>query len=237
MKTTHGKIEPRIKLWPFVAIAIGAAALLCVTGCKYLGADTTAPNAVERQLFNTVTNYVDVPVVKSLTNYVTKEVTLFATNTIGQIVTVTNEVQTPVYTTVTVTNTIPQYENSVNERAKAGARGAAGILNYFFPGSGPMAATGLLAVLAAWAQARSGKRQQTAAALAQQMETVLEFIKTLPNGAAYKEAITGFLKSHQMESGVAEQVLNLIEDKVSNADARAAMEEIKAALTAAQKPA
>jgi hypothetical protein len=236
MKTEirNQKSATRIKLWAAAAVVMAVLALSTVTGCKQFGADTSAPNAVEKQLFTTVTNYVAVPVQVSVTNYVTKEVTLFQTNTVGQIVTVTNEVPTPVYSVKWVTNEVPQYENTVSDRTKASVTGFGGILNYFFPGAGPIGTTGVLALLAAWAQLRSGKRQQTASALTQQMETVLEFIKTLPNGAGYKEAITGFLQKHQMEAGVADQVLSLIENQVSNKDAKAAVEEIKNSIKATQ---
>lgn len=229
--------KKRIKLWPFAAALMAALALACVTGCKYVGADTSAPNAVERQLFTTVTNYVDVPVQVPVTNIVVKEVTVFQTNTVGQIVTMTNQISQPVYSVVWETNHVPQYENAVSDHMKSTVTGLSGVLNYFFPGVGPIAGSGVLALLAAWAQLRSGKRQQTASALTQQMETVLEFIKTLPNGAAYKQAITNFLQQHQMEAGVANQVLKLIENQVSNPDARAAVDEIKNSIAAAQETA
>lgn len=222
-----------IKLWPFAAGAMTVLVLLLFTGCNLIGADTTAPSAVERQLFVTKTNFVDVPVQVQVTNYVTKEVVLNQTNTVGQIVTVTNVVEQPVYSIQTVTNHIPQYENTVSDRTKASVTSAGGILNYFFPGMGGMISSGALALLGAWAHLRSGKRQQTAVALSQEVESIREFIKTLPSGAKYDTAITSFLQSHQMETGVSQQVLNLLENEIDYPQAKAAIEEIKGTLNAA----
>lgn len=228
------KPEVRIKLWPLAAFTMALLALASFTGCKQFGADTSAPNVVEQKLFTTVTNFVAVPVQVPVTNIVTKEVTLYQTNTVGQIVTVTNEVQQPVYSVVWKTNEVPQYENTVSDNTKATVSAGGSILNTFFPGVGGMASTGIMALLAFWAQLRSGKRKQTASSLAQEMETALEFIQSLPNGAAYKQAITNFLQAHQMEAGVSEQVLGLLENQVSNPDARAAVDEIKNSIAAAQ---
>jgi hypothetical protein len=229
------KTEPRIKLWTLTAVSMTAAVAMLLTGCKLFGADPAAPNAVEKVLFTTKTNFVEVPVQVSVTNYVNKELVFNQTNTVGQIVTVTNEVQTPVYSVVTVTNIIPQYQNTVSPSTTASVTGASGILNYFFPGSGPIVSAGILALLGGWAQLRSSKRQDTSAALAQEAETILEFIKTLPNGAAYKQAITTFMQAHQLDAGVADQVLGLLDNEVSNPDAKAAVEEIRGTLSAVSK--
>lgn len=224
---------PRLKLWPLMAVTLALVALPLVGGCKAFGTDTSAPSAVEHAIFTTVTNFVNVPVQVQVTNFVTKEIVLNQTNTIGQILTVTNEVQTPVYSVVTVTNVIPQYQNTVSDQTKAGVSGFATVLNYFVPGSAGIATTGILAILGAWAQLRSGKRQDTSIALAQEAETIREFIKTLPNGTKYDQAITTFMQAHQLESGVADQVLSLLDKEVSNPDAKAAIEEIQGTLKAA----
>jgi hypothetical protein len=226
------KSETRIKLWPMTAVIMAILAIGCLTGCKEFGTDTTAPNVVEQKLFTTVTNYVQVPVQQTNTTYTTNTVTQFATNTVGQIVTVTNEVVQPKYNLVWVTNEVPQYQNTVSSNTASTVSTAGGILNMFFPGIGSAVSSGVLALLAIWAQARSGKRQQTASALAQEVETILEFVKSLPNGANYQLAITQFLQSHQLETGVANQVLSLIENQVSNPEAKAALEQIKNTLTA-----
>jgi len=232
-KVQSPESKVRIKLWPLAVVTMAILALSSLTGgCSLVGADTSAPNAVERQLFTTVTNYVAVPVQVAQTNYVTKEVVINQTNTVGQIVTVTNQVEQPVYSVVWKTNEVPQYENSVSQKAAATVTGAGGILNYFFPGMGAVASSGILALLGLWAQARSGKRQDTSVALAQEVETIREFIKTLPSGAKYDTAITAFLQSHQMEAGVANQVLGILQNEVSNADAKAAITEVQNTLKA-----
>lgn len=222
----------RIKLWPFTAMLLAIADAPLLGGCSVLGTDTSAPNAIEHKLFTTVTNYVEVPVQKSVTNYVAKEVTVYQTNTVGQIMTVTNVVSTPVYSVVTVTNLVPQYENTVKTGTADTVKAGGGILNTFFPGVGSMASSGVLALLALWAQMRSGKRQDTSAALVQEVETMREFIKTLPSGTKYDAAITAFLQQHQLEAGVATQVLGLLDNQVSNPDAKAAIEQIQGTLKA-----
>lgn len=236
MKNATQKSESKsgIKLWPIAALSMALLAVAASGPCSTIGADTSAPNAVEQKLFTTVTNFVAVPVQTTNTTFTTNVVTQFQTNTVGQIVTVTNEVVQPKYNLVWVTNEVPQYENTVSASTKATVRGGGGILNTFFPGVGSMASSGVLAVLAIWAQLRSGKRQVTAATLAQEVETMREFIKTLPSGTKYDQAITTFLQGHQLEAGVADQVLGLLENQVSNPDARAAIEEIKGTLTAVQ---
>jgi hypothetical protein len=201
-------------------------------GCSILGTDTSAPNAVEQKLFTTVTNYVPVVVQTTNTTFATNVVTQFQTNTVGQIVTVTNTVVQPEYNLVTVTNQIPQYENTVSTNTANVVTAAGGVLNTFFPGMGSMAGAGVMALLGLWAQLRSGKRQDTSAALAQEVETMREFILTLPSGTKYDQAITTFLQQHQLESGVAEQVLGLLENEVSNPDAKAAVAEIQGTLKA-----
>lgn len=217
------------------SLAIAAfAATLVSSGCKLLGADTAPPNAVEQKLFTTVTNYVPAVVQQTNTTYSTNLVTQYQTNTVGQVVTVTNTVVEPKYNLITVTNQIPQYQNTVSESTKSAVSAAGGVVNTFFPGIGGIASTGVMALLALWAQMRSGKRQQTSAALAQEVETMREFIKTLPSGTKYDQAITAFLQSHQLESGVADQVLSLLKNEVSNADAKAAIGEVQNTLKAMQ---
>jgi len=230
---TKGKMKNRrMKLWPLAAVTMALLALATFTGCKEFGADTSAPNVVEQKLFTTVTNFVAVPVQTTNTTFATNVVTEFQTNTVGQIVTVTNEVVQPKYNLVWVTNEVPQYQNTVSANTANIVATGGGVLNTFFPGVGGIAGTGIMALLALWAQLRSGKRQVTAATLAQEVETMREFIKTLPSGTKYDTAITAFLQQHQLEAGVAGQVLGLLENQVSNPDAKAAIEEIKGTLTA-----
>jgi len=59
-----------------------------------------------------------------------------------------------------------------------------------------------------------------------------EFIQALPNGTKYDAAITAWLQQHQMQAGVAQQVLGILENNVSNPEAKAAVNEISATLTA-----
>ena len=56
------------------------------------------------------------------------------------------------------------------------------------------------------------------------------FIQNLPNGTKYDQAITAFLQQHQVDSNIAQQVLTLIDNNFINPQAKAAVEEINAAL-------
>lgn len=233
-ENTNQNPKNRMKLWPFLCLTLTAVIISLAAGCSALGTDTSAPNAVEHALFTTTTNFVNVPVQVVVTNQMTNTITQFQTNTVGQIVTVTNIQILPQYQTIWETNVVPQYENTVSSNTTAVVNTAGGVLNTFFPGIGGIASTGVAALLALWAQLRSGKRQDTSAALSQEVETMLEFIKTLPQGTQYYQALTAFLQSHQVDAGVATQVLGLLENEVSNPDAKAAVAQILGTLTAVQ---
>lgn len=212
------------------------ALALCITGCKLVGTDPSAPNGFERLVFTTVTNYIAVPMQVTQTNIVTHEQVVYATNTVGQIVTVTNVFFMPEYRVVTITNIIPQYENKVNGGTTATIQAAGTAINTFLPGVGGIASSGLLALLGLWAQLRSSKRGQTNSTLAQEIETIREFIKSLPSGAKYDQAITAFLQTHQLESGVAQQVLGILQNQVDNQEAKTALQEIQNTLKVATTP-
>lgn len=208
------------------------ASFCIITGCSLVGTDPKAPSAFEQNLFTTVTNYVDVVRSHTVTNFV--EVPVYKTNEVGQIVTATNIV--PQYEIVTVTNTIPQYSNTTKPEVKESIAGAGGFINTFFPGAGSIISTGLVALLGAWAQLRSSKRKSTAIALAQEIETVRQFIKTLPNGTNYDVAITKFLQDHQIEAGVIDQVLAVLGSHVNSDEAKGAVNFIDDAVKAASTP-
>ena len=89
-----------------------------------------------------------------------------------------------------------------------------------------MVTMGLLALLGAWGHLRSYKAGNTASAIAQEVETLREFIQALPNGTKYDTAITSWLQNHQMETGVAQQVVGILANSVSNPDAKVAANEI-----------
>jgi hypothetical protein len=206
------------------------ACLLPLTGCSSLLGGP--PTAVERTIFTTVTNYV--PQVVQVTNVttLTNTVVTQVTQTNGITLYNTNTVLEHTLQVVTETNIVPVYQLTTSANTQATATAAGGVLNTFFPGVGSLVAPGILALLAIWGRLRSNKLGDTAAAVSQEVETLREFIQALPNGTKYDAAITSWLQSHQLETGTAVQVVKLLEDRVSNPDAKAAAAEISATLTA-----
>lgn len=199
-----------------------------ISGCSQFG---SAPNAFEQVVFTTITNYQDVVTMK--TNTVQELVQRWETNQVGQIVSVTN------FETVTLfryeTNKQPVYDHVVSDAAKADVAVVGTAVNTFFPGFGGLVSTGLMGILAGWAQYRSSKRGRTSETLSQEVQTLLEFIKLLPNGPGYKEAITKWLQEHQVEQDVASQVLGLISKHVDKDEAKDAVVEIQKHLEAMRK--
>lgn len=232
--------------WPIVCIiaAIGFVAV----GCKLMSG-TEAPTSAERAFFNVQTNYVQVPQTVLSTNIVTETntVQVLQTNVTGQVVVALQTNVVPQYVITPLTNYVnqPVYTLTPNATAATATTGIATIVNSFIPGAGTLAGGGLTAILGLWGWLRSYKggkagiqvAQQSASALAQEMETVLEFVNTLPNGAAYSTAITNWLQSHQVQTGTAATILQTIENEVSNPDAKAAVEDIIATLTTMGTPA
>lgn len=213
---------------PLLLTVIAVGLLVGLIGCSQFG---KAPNAFEQVVFTTITNYQDVVTMK--TNTVQEVVQRWETNQVGQIVSVTN------VETVTVfkyeTNKVPVYDHVVSDAAKADVAVVGTAVNTFFPGIGGLVSTGLMGLLAGWAQYRSSKRGRTSETLSQEVETLLEFIKLLPNGPGYKEAIVSWMQTHQVEQNVASQVLSLIDKHVDNAEAKDAVSEIQKLLEAMRK--
>jgi hypothetical protein len=221
-------------------LAVGIASLVFITGCGSLasefGATPAAPSTVERVLYNTVTNFVEIPVTVTNTVQATNQVVVTTTNIIGQTVTVTNQVVQVITSTQTVTNVVPVYQLTPSATAGAAVSGITTVGNFIAPGLGTLggiAATGLLAL---WGWLRSGKKGATNDVIAQEVETLREFIQALPNGTKYDAAITAWLQAHQVQTGVATQVLSVLENSVDNPAAKVAAQDIIAAITAAGTP-
>ena len=220
-----------------LSIIAGLLALLAVTGCATeFGVNPKGPSAVENKLYTTVTNYVTATVNQTNTVTVTNIAQVTVTNTVGQVIpiTVTNTVQQVQIIPVTVTNQAITMTTAPSTAATIQAGGA--IINGFAPGIGSMVSAGLLALFGLWGHLRSSKAINTSAAIAQEVETLREFIQTLPQGAKYDTAITAWLQAHQMETGTAQQVLGLLANNVDNPAAKAAAAEIQNTLAALQKP-
>lgn len=148
-----------------------------------------------------------------VTNYVTV-VTTNAPTVAGQPPTVTTNLQ-------------PTYAWTPNQTVKDVGTGLS-----LIPGYGGLASTALALLAGAWGWFRSSKNGTTAATLAQEVESVREFIKALPNGAAYDNALVQYLQSHQAETGTIQNVLSVLENDVSSPDAKMAAQQIIATLQA-----
>jgi hypothetical protein len=106
--------------------------------------------------------------------------------------------------------------------------------NAVMPGSGDLISLIILAALGAWGHLRSYKAGQTVAtqtataqALVQEMETVLAVVGKLPNGQTIVPALTKFLNDHQSETGVVQNVLDVIKNDLNNQQAQGAATEIQ----------
>lgn len=218
-----------------ILFASCSLAAVVLAGCSLLERGAP-PSRVEQALFTTITNVVEVPVLKTVTITETNRVTVIETNLVsGEVVTKINEVIVPKVVIVTVTNLVEVYDHQVSDTTRGRVQGVGAIVDTFVPGIGGMAAAGILAVLGGIAQWRSSRRGRSQDALTQEVETILEFIKQLPNGAAHKEAITSWLQNHQVEAGVAEHIMALIENRVDNPEAKGAATEIRNLMAAVQK--
>lgn len=209
--------------------AIATAALLSFTACAPLG---SPPNTTERALFQTVTNHVEVIETVIKTNEVTVLNIVHQTNEVGAIVTVTNHVVETQYALVTITNLVPSYVHTVSDSTRESVSTLGSVINTFFPNIGTTAVYGVLGLLGIWAQYRSARSGRTSQTLSQEMQTVLSFIESLPNGAMYKKAVTTWLQSHQIEQEAIGDVLNLIKTYVDKPLATQSVDEIMKALNA-----
>ena len=212
------------------------AAMLTLTGCaSEFGVNPVGPNAVESKLFAVATNAVTQTINTTNTVTVTNVATVAVTNTVGQVipVLVTNTVTQTQIVPVLVTNAA--YTLTTAPATTATVQAAGAIINGFAPGLGSTIAAGLMALFGLWGHLRSQKATNTSAAIAQEVETLREFIQTLPQGAKYDTAITAWLQAHQVETGTAQQVLGLLENNVDNPAAKVAASEIQATLAALSK--
>lgn len=204
---------------------LGLFIVLTIAGCAWFGKDPKPPTAFEQTVYDIATNVA--PRIAYVTNTVTltNHVFEFRTNEVGVIVIRTNDVLVPKYEIVTITNQVETYTWTPKESSKADAVAVGGISNMIAPGSGGLVAGIALALLGAWGKVRSSKN--TGAVLAQNIEGIREFVKSLPDGAKYDSAIVDFMQSHQLEEDVAFQVIDLLKKRVSNKEALNAAEEIK----------
>lgn len=200
--------------------------VVLVVGCKALGSNPTPPTKAESLIFNTVTNYSTVVVPA----YVTNQVTVTQTNVLGVTQFLTNVV--PV-TVPAQTNLVAGYTETLKPSVASSVQSGGGIANLIFPGWGSIGSNIVLLLGGVWAYLRSQKQgQNLATTLAQNIETARQLMQSLPNGANLDAAFVQFIQQHQAESGVLQQVINLIGTKVNNNDAQVAAQQISQTLAA-----
>jgi len=227
------------KNWLLLAAALtfgcGLVAMI-FTSCA-----SRPPTAFERRWFDVVTNP---PVVVVVTNtipvtlYRTNQVELTVTNVQGVVEIQTNHIVIPIvsYQTnlVSITNEAESYVLTPGAGAAEIGQVGGAIGNLF--GVGGIVTTALGGLFSLWGYIRSKKNYATAGNLAQTIETLRQFVRTLPNGGIYDNALVQWMQQHQAEAGVLNQVISLLEREVSNPDARIAAEHVAAAIRALQNP-
>lgn len=174
--------------------------LLLVAGCSAFKSGAP-PTALEQKLYQVDTNFTLIPT--------------RVTNTVAGVSTVsTQDVATPQYV----------YHNGPGVR---GAQEIGTTIGNLF-GVGGLVGTGIGALASLWGWVRSSKWKGTGATLAQSIETMREFVKGLPNGGVYDNALTQWLQQHQADTDTIKQVMDLLENNVQNDSAQIAAQQIKA---------
>jgi hypothetical protein len=207
-----------------IRLLIPLLILTLLSGCGLFGANPKAPTKFEQAIFDVVTNVVQRVV--TVTNTETRVAVVLHTNEVGVTVTQTNIVLVPMI--VQETNYSEAYTLTPKPQVRETAQAAGSVSNLILPGSGGLVAGILAGIATMWAKLRSSKN--TSNALAQNIETMLEFIKTLPNGVAQNEAIKQFLQKYQADAGVLTKVLSILQKDVSNPEAQAGVIEIQTSL-------
>lgn len=184
-------------------------AIPLLVGTVWIGCAGT-PTKLETKLFNIQTNYVPV------TNAV------IVTNPDGT------------RTTNLVPGVTPIYVYAKGPGETQVTQIGTDVGNVFGVGSLVGGAAGVLFGL--WRWVRSNKVAQTAGDLAQNIETIREFIKQLPNGATYDSVLVNWLTQHQAEGGVLNEVIGILKNQVNNPEAKAAADQVMATITDLLKP-
>jgi hypothetical protein len=208
--------------------------ILLLSSCSLFGTNPSAPTATEGKFFNIVTNYVTEVITHTNVVNLTNNVVQFQTNQVGQLVLVTNQVLVSTAQVVLVTNVVPAYTMTPNSTTTGAASTIGAAANLIVPGGGGLVTLGITLLAGLYGYLRSYKNGQTGNALSQEMETVLEFIKALPNGATYATALTNFMAAHQSDAGVVSQVGNILANDISNPDAKVAAQQVIDAINALQ---
>ena len=213
-------------------LTVGLAAIALAFGCSMFGANPTPPSPLEAKVFNVITNVAYRIVDNTNVVTVTNVVTLVQPS--GPPILTTNMVTTT--NVVTQTNQVEQYQFTPKTEIVSTVQALGTASGPFTGGVGTMVGAALVALYAGWAQLRSNKNANTSTALAQEIETIREFILTLPSGTKIDQAVTQFMQQHQVEAGVAQNVLGILANNVSNNDAVAAAKELSDAIGVLSAP-
>lgn len=208
------------------------AAVLISTGCKLFGSNPEPPSKTEAKLFDITTNVV--PVVVTKTNVVT------TTNVVNVPMPSGPPVLTTNYTYATnffnQTNQIEEYHYNPKPAAVSTTTQLGNAVAPFTAGWGSIISGALVGLYGLWAHLRSTKKGDTAQALTEEIEAVRDFILTLPQGAQIDTAVTKFMQQHQTESGVAQEVLKLIEGNTNDPTVVGVAAQLQAAINALTNP-
>ena len=193
---------------PLILLSLILASSLLFIGCAGFR-NGSPPTKTEQSLYNVTTNWTPT------------------------LVTVTNPPAAPGQppTVSIVTSNIPSYSYS-NGPGVAAAQSAASLI----PGYGSLAGMGIGALAAIWGWIRSSKNGATAATLAQSIESIREFIKGLPNGANMDLVLTNWLQQHQADTNTLNNVLTLLANDVSNAEAKVVAQQLQATIASLNSP-
>lgn len=210
------------KILPF-----GLLLVVFLTGCKFFGADAAPPSRTEAYLFDVITNLVPRQVWKTNEVEVKVPVYVLHTNEFNQINQLTNTVIVKQFELERATNWVEAYTWTPKTNTVQYAQTAGTLANFAVPGSGGAVAGILIGLAGAWAKLRSSKK--TNVALAQNVETALEFIKTVPGGDKYTAAIKQFMQKDQADQGV-EKGVKAARAEVDNLKAKASVGSIDATI-------
>lgn len=205
---------------------------LPIVGCRMFGAYPTPPSPTEAKLWNIVTN--QVPQVVTQTNVVTRFDVITLTNQVGLVTFTTNTFTTT--NLVNATNVVEAYEYVPKPQVQQTVTQLGNAVAPFTAGWGSIISAALVGLYGLWAHLRSTKSTATSSALTQEIEAIRSYILTLPQGTKIDTAVTTFMQQHQVEAGVADQVLGLIKGFSSNTTVAGAAAQLQDAIAALTKP-
>lgn len=193
---------------------------------------TGPPSRLESKFFDITTNYVpQVVVVTNVTPvYLTNVVTIQQTNVMVdkrvEVYPVTNLTTLITYKTnyELATNYIPAYTFTPNTNAATVVETGKAAGDLF--GFGGIVAAILGGAFGLYGKMRSTKALNTAGVLAQVIQVGRDILKTTPQGQALDSQWKNWMIQHQLETGVIQQVVGLLDRVVDDESAREVAAEI-----------